>query len=194
MGDDAPNVLFVGSYTHPPNVDAAKRLANSIMPLVRTRFPSTSLRLVGERPPAGVRRLSNDDTVVTGRVRDVGPYFDAACVVVAPMRLGGGVRVKVLEALAAGTAVVATPLAVAGLDVASGRELLLGTSDEELAHAICSLLADPDERAAMGARARAWAGRRPGWPDSIALLERLYDTRRAAAPDLCQTTTRLSGS
>jgi polysaccharide biosynthesis protein PslH len=176
-------VLFVGSYTHQPNVDAAKRLANSIMPLVRIRFPSTSLRLVGERPPDGVRRLSADDTVVTGRVRDVRPYLESAAVVVAPMRLGGGVRVKVLEALAAGKAVVATPLAVAGLDVASGRELLLGTSDEELAHAICSLLADPDERAAMGARARAWAGRRPGWTESIALLEQLYDTRRATPAD-----------
>ena len=101
-----------------------------------------------------MRELAGDDVVVTGRVQDVTPYLDRAAVVVAPLRLGGGTRVKVLEALAAGKAVVASPLAAEGITQCDGEHLLLAESDEEFADATTRLLDDPDARSALGRRAR----------------------------------------
>jgi glycosyltransferase involved in cell wall biosynthesis len=107
-------------------------------------------------------------------VPDVAPYLDAAAVVVVPLRLGGGMRVKVLEALGAGKAVVCSPLAAEGLDVADGAELLLAESDEEFAAAIARLLGDAALRRALGASARNWARERASAGDRIAAYEALY--------------------
>jgi glycosyltransferase involved in cell wall biosynthesis len=90
-------------------------------------------------------------------VPGVTPHLDRAAVVVAPLRLGGGLRVKVLEALAAGKPVVATPLAAAGLDVADGAEIILAESAEAFGAAVGRLLIDPARRVALAARAREWA-------------------------------------
>ena len=107
--------------------------------------------------------------------------------VVAPLRLGGGTRVKVLEALAAGKAVVASPLAAEGIEAVDGEHLLLAESDEELADATTRLLADPDARSALGRRAREWALRSIDWEPVVEAYDALYArvlTRRreAAAP------------
>ena len=150
----SPSVLFVGGFGHLPNVDAAVRLATQIFPRVRARCPEAALYLVGDKPPRRVRELAGDHVVVTGRVDDVTPYLDRAAVVVAPLRLGGGTRVKVLEALAAGKAVVASPLAAEGIEAVDGEHLLLAESDEELVDATARLLADPDARSSLGRRAR----------------------------------------
>ena len=116
-GAAPPEVVFVGNFRHPANVDAAVWLAGTLFPPVRDRVPDARLTIVGASPTPEVRALAGEAVSVTGPVDDVVPYLDRAAVVAAPIRLGGGMRVKVLEALAAGKAVVATPLAVEGLDV-----------------------------------------------------------------------------
>jgi glycosyltransferase involved in cell wall biosynthesis len=121
MGAEPPSVVFVGNFTHPPNVESATSLLPEIVPLVRRAVPGLQAFVVGPRPPAGLRRMEDAGTFVTGAVVAVDPYLERASVVVAPVWSGGGMRVKVLEALAAGKALVATPLALEGLEVVAGE-------------------------------------------------------------------------
>jgi glycosyltransferase involved in cell wall biosynthesis len=136
--------------------------------------PGATLEIVGGDPPAEVRALAGEGVTVTGRVPDTGPYLDRAAVVVAPLRLGGGMRVKVLEALAAGKALVATPRAVAGIDLTPGDQALVGETDAELAAAIATLLVDPERRRRLGESAHGWAGEHLGWPRTLDEYDRLY--------------------
>jgi glycosyltransferase involved in cell wall biosynthesis len=172
----------VGNYTHAPNVDAAQRLIRSIYPRVRAHSPEVRLHIVGDRPPAQLRRMGSRHVVVTGRVPDVTPYLDQAALVVVPLRQGGGIRVKVLEALAAGKAVVASPRAVVGLDVVAGEQVVIAESDQEFGDAIVQLLADPERRRSLARRARAWACDALGWERATAAYERLY--RSLLEPEL----------
>jgi glycosyltransferase involved in cell wall biosynthesis len=174
LGADNRGILFVGSYRHRPNVDAALRLVHEILPRVRLVRPDATLTLVGPEPPAALLAAAGDGVSVTGLVPDVTSYVDDAALVAVPLRLGGGMRVKVLEALAAGKAVVCSRLAVAGLDVSHGRELLLAETDEQFAEAIARALGDPALRRALGARARAWASAAPGAAERVGAYESLY--------------------
>jgi glycosyltransferase involved in cell wall biosynthesis len=178
LGRPPPSLLFVGSYSHPPNVEAARRLVDGIFPRLRERHPELVLYLVGENPPPG---LTGDRVVVTGRVPDVTPYLDAAAVVAAPLGSGGGMRVKVLEALAAGKPLVASSLAIEGLDLVSGQQVLVAGSDAEFADAISALLGDDGVRAALAVRARAWAVASLAVEHSVQAYEALYDSLDGAA-------------
>ena len=167
-GQPPPSVLFVGNFNHPPNVEAAVRLAGSIFPRVRQRCPEALLHLVGDAPPD----IAGPGVVVTGRVPDIEPWLDRAAVIAAPLSSGGGMRVKVLEALAAGKAVVASPLAAEGLD---GAPLLRVESDEETADAIAGLLEDRIRRVALATEAREWAVAHLGWERTVEAFEALYE-------------------
>jgi polysaccharide biosynthesis protein PslH len=167
-------VLFLGSFGHPPNVDAAVRLAVDVMPTVRECVPDAVLEIVGDAPPAQVRGLAGDSVIVTGRVPDVRPHLDRAAVVAAPLRLGGGMRVKVLDALASGKALVATPRALAGLPIEPGTHALVADTDAELADALGELLRDPELRRRLGTAARALAAERLTWERAALEYEALY--------------------
>ena len=177
---DGDDVLFVGNFVHPPNVDAADRLVRSIFPLVRRHLPHASLHVVGERPPVALRAGAGEGVFVTGRVADLAPFLERAAVVAAPIRFGGGMRVKVLEALAAGKAVVASGLAVEGLDVTDGDQLLVAETDEEFAERIARVLEDRELRVRLGERARSWARENLTWEASVTAHERLYARLLAA--------------
>jgi glycosyltransferase involved in cell wall biosynthesis len=168
------SIVYIGSYIHAPNVDAAHRLARDVFPLVRAQVPDAELTLVGSRPTPAILGLAGSGISVVGDAPDVVPYLDAAAVVVTPIRQGGGMRVKVLEALAAGKALVATRLAAEGLDVVSGEQLLLAESDSELAEAIVLLLRDDERREALARRARAWAEAHLEWDATVREHEELY--------------------
>jgi glycosyltransferase involved in cell wall biosynthesis len=155
-GAAPPSILFVGYYRHPPNADAARWLVREIFPRVRAECPSAQLVLVGDQLPADVRERAGRGVVAAGAVDDVSPYLDRAAVVVAPLRTGGGTRVKVVEALGAGKAVVATPLALEGVDVPR-EAALVANSTTEFAASITSLLRDDERRRQLGAAAYAWA-------------------------------------
>jgi polysaccharide biosynthesis protein PslH len=174
LGSLPPTLLFVGNYYHPPNVDAARRLVHSIFPSVQRRFPETKLFIVGENPPADFKRIDNKNIIVTGRVPAITPYLDGAALLVAPLRLGGGMRIKILEALAAGKAVVTTPLAVEGLDIVDGEQISLAETDLEFAERIIYLLQHADDRLALAQHARVWACDHLGWEGSICKYEILY--------------------
>jgi glycosyltransferase involved in cell wall biosynthesis len=174
VGTNPPTLTFVGSFRHPPNLDAALGLARRILPLVRAAHPDATLQIVGESPPAELRELADDAVHVAADVPDVTPYLDRATVVVAPMAIGGGTRVKVLEALAAGKAVVASPRAAQGLTARDGEELVLAEGDAETASAIIRLLDDEPTRRRLAEQARAWAERELTWSAMAGRYEELY--------------------
>jgi len=181
VGGSPPGVLFVGNFAHhPPNVDAALWLGTGIFPPLRTSNPGVRLTIVGPSPTPELRALASDAISVTGEVPDVTPYLEDAAVVAVPIRVGGGMRVKVLEALAAGKAVVATPLAVEGLDVTAGDQLEIAESEYLFRSAVARLLEDEGARRALGNSARAWAREHLGWDASVARYEALYDSLTTA--------------
>src|SRR3954452_22830850 len=109
-------VVMVGNFGYGPNVDGALWLAREVMPLVRDVVPDAELQLVGTSPPEEIRALAGDGIEVTGRVPDVAPYLEAADVVVCPLLFGGGVKVKMLEAIRSGKAIVSTSVGCQGLN------------------------------------------------------------------------------
>ncbi|MEM6282009.1 MAG: glycosyltransferase family 4 protein [Chloroflexota bacterium] len=135
-------LLFVGNYEYEPNRDAALWLAREIFPRVRESVPAARLWLVGNGPTAEMQALASEYIEVTGRVDDVCPYYTEATVFVCPLRVGAGIKNKVLEALAMGCPVVATPLSVDGIAVADGESYLRGQTAAELAAQTVRLLTD----------------------------------------------------
>jgi polysaccharide biosynthesis protein PslH len=175
-GAEPPTILFVGSFGHPPNVDAALWLAQTIFPRVAERAPGARLELVGHEPGADVRALAEGAVSVHPSVPDVTPYVERAAVMVAPIRMGGSMRMKVLEALAAGKALVATPRAAEGVDALAGEHLLIAAGEDEMVEALVSLLLDRDRRRRLGESARRWAESSLGWDDGVAAFEHVYST------------------
>jgi polysaccharide biosynthesis protein PslH len=149
---DAPDatVAFVATMGWAPNVDAAVWLGREIWPLVRRRVPSARLLLVGKDPAPAVRALADESVEVTGTVADVGPYLARSRVVVAPLRAGGGTRLKIMEALDVGRPVVATSLGSEGMEDLVGRGVVLADTAAALADAVSDLLLDPSRAAALG--------------------------------------------
>jgi polysaccharide biosynthesis protein PslH len=179
------DVLFSGNYIHPPNVVAATRLGKEIFPRVASVRPDARLLLVGPNPPAELRRLGGHNVAVTGPVDDLRPHLDRASVVVAPLTEGGGMRVKVMEAIASGKVVVGSRLAFEGLDVEAGEQVLVADDDDAFADAVATLLGDERQRAALAGAARRWAEANLVWDRIAEAYEALYlsvlDRRRAVA-------------
>ncbi|MER3514494.1 MAG: glycosyl transferase family 1, partial [Chloroflexota bacterium] len=149
------SLVFTGKMDFRPNVDAALWLAHDILPRVRQAHPEATLAIVGQRPSPAVARLAKQPgVIITGRVEDVRPYIAGAQVYVAPLRMGSGTRLKLLEAMAMGAAIVSTRLGAEGLPVESGRHLLLADTSADFAQAVTALLDAPAQRQALGRAAR----------------------------------------
>jgi glycosyltransferase involved in cell wall biosynthesis len=149
--------LFVGNFRHPPNADAARRLVSGIFPLIQRDLPDATLYIVGANPPQDVIDAASDSVAVTGWVDDPSVYLAGAKIVLVPLRQGGGLRVKMLEACAAGTAIIASRMAVEGLSLADGKEVLIAETDEEFAAKAVALMANPENRAQLAAASRRWS-------------------------------------
>lgn len=176
LGSTPASTIFIGNFSHPPNLDAAERLIHSIFPKVQEQVPDVTLLIVGDGAPDGLRQMATESIVVTGWVSSVIPYLDRAAVVVAPIRSGGGTRVKILEALVAGKAIVASPRAVEGLDIQAGVHVVIAEDDQEFADAVTSLLRNDNLRMELAGNARSWAMTNLGWSDSMTLYEGLYSS------------------
>lgn len=182
VGCAPPMLLFVGNFVHAPNLDAARWLVDEIFPALRARYPELGLWVVGDNAPAWLARHADQGVTVTGRVPDVQPYMDRAALFVAPLRSGGGMRVKVLEAMAAGKAVVATPLAAQGLEIEDGVHALTPSTTEDFVKRIAELLDDSGRRRRLATQARAWAEDHLSWDRCACAYETLYDEICQASP------------
>lgn len=163
-------LVLVGSLNHPPNVDAATLMARDVLPLVRRGREHLRLQIVGRSPVPDVLALAALPGVdVVGEAPDVRPYLAAASVVCAPIRFGGGIRVKVLDALAMGCAVLSTPKGIEGLAVRDGEHVIVA-SVERYAGVLSALLDDPARRARLAAAGRAFVEREHAWALSGGIL------------------------
>ncbi|MFZ5918129.1 MAG: glycosyltransferase family 4 protein [Chloroflexota bacterium] len=169
------SLVFVGKMDFRPNVDAMLWFADEILPLVRRQVPEARLYVVGMQPHPRVLRLAGRPGVaITGAVADVRAYVSQAAAVVAPLRMGGGTRLKVLEAMALGKAMVCTTVGAEGLGATPGRELLLADSPEAFAVATVELLRGPQRRATLGQAAREFVAARFDWARIVPGMEGVY--------------------
>jgi len=189
--DGAPaegeRIAFTGVMDYAPNEDAALYFAHEIFPRVKAERPGAEFWIVGSNPSAAVKALSAKGGIhVTGGVEDVRPYVRSAALFVSPLRVGSGVKNKVLAAMAMGKAVVATPLSADGLEVADGREVALAQDSGAFAGRVTSLLADEAERRRLGGNALACVRAKYSWGAmgetlEAALREVVASSARAAA-------------
>jgi glycosyltransferase involved in cell wall biosynthesis len=170
LPSDEPTVAFVALMGWKPNADAALYLGLEIWPLVRRQMPDARLLLVGRDPGPEVVALAGPDITVTGRVEQVRPYLDRARVAVAPLRSGGGSRLKILEALAAGLPVVATTIGAEGLEDLIGSGIVVADDPDHFAALMIGLLSDPSRAAEVGATGRAAVTERYSWSATLAPL------------------------
>jgi len=175
------SIVFTGLMTYRPNADGVSYFIRRILPAIRASQRDAALTAVGWGLPDDVRPLLGDGVSHTGRVEDIRPYLAQASVVVVPLRIGSGTRLKVLEAMAMAKAVVSTSVGCEGLEVSGGEHLLIADDPSTFAAAVIRLLDNPAEAAALGRRGRALVESRYGWDQSVAELERfhnsLFDTR-----------------
>jgi glycosyltransferase involved in cell wall biosynthesis len=174
-------LVFNGTLEYRPNLDAAYHLVQEIWPLVRDRCPDAELAIVGRAAEADIRRLRRDGVLVTGEVPDIRPYLQRAAVVGVPVRMGGGTRLKVVEGLAMGKAMVSTTLGCEGVRVEDGEHLLIGDDAEAFAARVVELFDDHAGRERLGIAARGLVEREYGWDLAAERLEELY-RRVAPAP------------
>ncbi len=160
---EKPLVVFVGAMDWEPNADAVKYFCAEMWPSIRGRVPQAKFRIVGRNPDVRVKALASESVEVTGRVPSVVEHLREAAVVVVPLRVGGGTRLKIYEAMAAGKAVVSTGVGAEGLDVEDGRDIRLAYSPQGFADAVVALLGDREARRRMGS-AGAEKARRYSWP------------------------------
>jgi glycosyltransferase involved in cell wall biosynthesis len=168
-----PTVAFVATLGWAPNVDAAVWLGQEIWPKVLARVPEARLLLIGRDPAPAVRALADERIEVTGTVADVNPFLARARVVVAPLRAGGGTRLKIMEALDVGRPVVATSVGCEGMDDLVGRGVVVADTASALADAIADLLLDPARAAALGRAGHEAVGADHTWDSALAPLLRV---------------------
>jgi sugar transferase (PEP-CTERM/EpsH1 system associated) len=139
------SLVFTGSMDWLPNEDAIRFFTRDVLPLVRAQVPDVTLTVVGRNPPAHIRALADEASAirVTGSVPDVRPYLEGASVFVVPIRIGGGTRLKIYEAMAMELPVVSTTVGAEGLPLRSGVDAILADEPADLATAIVKLLRDP---------------------------------------------------
>jgi glycosyltransferase involved in cell wall biosynthesis len=174
LGDYA--VVFTGSMGYRPNVDAALWFVDQVLDKIRAHVPDVRFFIVGNHPHNRLNALRDRENVqITGWVPDVNPFLHAASVYVVPMRMGSGTRLKLLQAMAAGRAVVSTTTGAQGLTVQDGAELRLADSPDDFAQAVTSLLKDAGQRRKLGAAGMRYVQENYDWSVIAPRLLRVYD-------------------
>jgi len=172
----ANHILHIGTMYWPPNIDAVTWFVREVYPLIRRKRPDVVFDVVGSRPPKDLLALNEVDAGinVTGYVEDPTPYLRRAALTVVPLRAGGGMRVKILNALAQGIPIVSTTLGAEGIAVTHEKDILLADDPVDLAGACLRVLNDPDEGERLSRNGRALAERRYDYRVACAPLESVY--------------------
>ncbi len=171
-------LLFVGSMDYHANIDAVTWFAKKVWPAVARRFPTLEFAIVGRSPGREIRLLACDKIQVTGTVPDVRPFYAKALAVVVPLRVGGGTRLKILEAMAMGVPVISTTLGAEGIAVEDGKNILLADSEEQMLNALERIVTDCVFRRSLTAAARELVVKRYDW---TSIGNQLYETHSEIA-------------
>jgi glycosyltransferase involved in cell wall biosynthesis len=159
VSGNPPLIVFTGSMDWEPNIDAVEYFCREIFPSVLAAFPNARFQIVGRNPHSRVRRLATSSVEVTGTVPSVAEYLRNATVVIVPLRIAGGTRLKIFEAMAMRKAMVSTSIGAEGLDVTSGKDCLLADDAPSFAAAMLAVLRDPALRRSYEDNAAALAAR-----------------------------------
>ena len=171
----AADLVFVGSMDWMPNIDGISWFCSAILPLLRRRHPHCSLAVAGRAPVAAIQALGQSDSriVITGTVPEIRPWLWGAKLSIVPLRVGGGTRLKIYEAMAAGVPVVSTSIGAEGLDYTDGENILIADSPAEFADACARILSDPAFATRLAANARHLVASRFSWDRVVVDFENL---------------------
>lgn len=172
---DEPTLMFTGVMNYQPNVDAVRRFARDVWPELRTRWPDLRWKIVGKNPTPEVLALEtiNSGITVTGFVPDMAATLHQATIIIAPLNIGTGFKIKMIEALAAGKAIVSSPDSLPGLALRPGEDVLVARTPTEWVDHISNLLTDPNTRRKIEQHARQHA-EQFSWPMIAHRYEQLY--------------------
>jgi len=169
-----PAVVFLGRMDYFPNIDGVCHFAQRVFPLVRSKLPNVEFRIVGSAPPRKIRQLGRlPGVLVTGHVQDVRRYFDDVTVSIAPLRIARGTQNKILESMAMGIPVVATPEAAKGIQAVPGRDFMVADNPHGFAEHILNLLRDVRMREILAGSARTQIEKSHLWSRSMRILDSL---------------------
>ncbi|MFQ6041174.1 MAG: glycosyltransferase family 4 protein [Candidatus Poribacteria bacterium] len=172
---EASTIVYTGSMDWLPNEDAALYFHERIFPLIEAQIPDVKFYIVGQNPTERVKQLSQrDKVIVTGMVDDVKPYIAKASVYVVPLRIGGGTRLKILEALAMEKAVVSTTIGCEGLQLTPGRDIFIADEPEKFARLVIQLTKDEKFRRRLGKSGRRQVEEKYDWRSIGKQLNELY--------------------
>jgi len=173
LAEGTPKLVFGGSMDVSMNQDAVRWFVGSILPIIKQQVPDAKFWIVGRNPPAAIRSLAERPGItVTGSVPDIREYYRQADVFVIPGRLGGGTKIKTLEAMAMGLPIVSTTVGAQGLEVRSGRHLYIADNPEVFAAYVVELLDDRRRAVAMGAEGRRHVERQYSWESIVSEVDR----------------------
>jgi sugar transferase (PEP-CTERM/EpsH1 system associated) len=174
--DSDSTLVFTGKMDFRPNVDAVLWLAHEVLPVIQREMPQVSLRVVGRNPHPRLFGLQKSPNIVlTGYVDDVRPHIGEAAVYVVPLRVGGGTRLKVLEAMSMAKAIVSTSLGCEGIPIRPDRELVIADDPLSFAGAVVRLMKDRERRMQLGISARQMVVAYHDWRHIAPLLEQVYE-------------------
>jgi sugar transferase (PEP-CTERM/EpsH1 system associated) len=171
---EADTILFFGAINYYPNTEGLLYFLDEVFPRVKRERPEARLKIVGQLPPAVIMDRAGEDVVVTGLVEDVRTYIEKAAVVIVPLRIGGGTRLKIVEAMAMGKPIVSTHLGAEGLEVGDGEDILLADTAEDFAEQVVRVLSDGELAERLGKAARERAEATYTWKGAVERLERFY--------------------
>ena len=172
-----PSVAFTGAMDYAPNEQAALFFAQRVMPLLKQKHPAVKFFIVGKKPSNDLLRLASDSVIVTGEVPSVADCLNNIDIVVAPLLSGAGMKNKVLEALAASRPLVASEIAVEGIDLTRGKDYLLAETPEEWATAIDQLLLNPSQALALAENGKNQIRSRYSWLSAAHAIIDLYEDK-----------------
>ncbi len=176
-------IVFVGNYLHYPNADAVLNFHSEIWPLLKSRLPEVKFFVVGQGPPPEVQNLSKDKTItVTGRVDDVRPFLKKGRVFICPVRLGGGFRGKILEAMAIGRPVVSTSLGAEGIPAHQRENIILADNPEDFAQGVEDLMTDDKLFERIRTNARKLVEEKYSWEKGVKVMEGVLEKMMKNTP------------
>lgn len=179
------NILTMGTLYYPPNADGIRWFLQEVFPLIRRKTPDVTITIVGKNPPKDFVRLAEEPTsgvIVTGFVEELDPYFAKSALMVIPVRAGGGMRVRILEAFARAMPVVTTTIGLEGIDARPGKDLLVGDTPSDFADSVLDLMQDKFLRMTLSSNGRQLVESRYDWQVVLGELDKTYE--RLAATSL----------
>ena len=176
FSDAPPTLVFTGKMDFRPNIDAMLWFGSQVWPRIRQTQPHARWLIVGQKPSPRLDGLRADPNIeITGEVADPRPFIAQASVYIAPLRVGGGTRFKLMEAMALRKPIVTTRLGCEGFDIAPGREMMVADAPGDFAAAVIALLKQPEQAQAMTERAFAFVSQQYDWSVIVPKLEKIYE-------------------